>query len=399
MSKYRLFISSMLLWAIAFGMTACGQTPAVVSSPPLVSDQAVSPPSTPSVPTDQKSAIIQSTPMEMITPNEPDGIEGMATTQAQVMLTLIPDLQSKGVNVSKQGAYYRLDDHTSQVNAAYNRTLDNIEGFYISNFILQANLSWDKPDVRMVDLDSSGCGFAFHLNTDGDYELKIRIDGTATLQRVEYDTPYTYKAYMVRDEPYRSQFVSQGSEKITLVVNQNLTTFLADNRIIFQVEDKQFTSATYGKGLIAFLIENAQLGGEMNCTWTDVELWEISSSPTGDALPAEATRIPTQVLEAEDYYNQGAAFYKKGDYSQAIAAFTKAIELAPTVYVSYYSRGIMHFVRGDYPAALKDFNKTIELAPDLAVAYYRRGQIYQKSGDEEKAKMDFANATELGYTP
>jgi tetratricopeptide (TPR) repeat protein len=398
MFRYRLLISSILLWIIAFGMTACGQAPAT-SSLPATSNQAAAPPSAQNIPTSQKSTPVQSAQMELITPVSPDGIEGTATTQAQVMYTLIPDLQSKGVNVSKQGAFYKLDDHASQVKNAYSRTLDNIEGFFLSNFILHANLSWDKPEVRMVDLDSSGCGFAFHLNTDGDYELKIRMDGTATLQRLENDTPYTYKAYTLRNEPYRSQFIPQGSEKITLVVNQNLVTFLADDRIIFQIEDEQFSSETYGKGLLAFLIENAQLGGEMNCTWTDVGLWEISSALAGDALPPEATKIPTPVLEAEDYYNQGAAFYKRGDYSQAIVAFTKAIELAPTVYVSYYSRGILYFVRGDYPAALKDFNKTIELAPDLAVAYYRRGQLFQKTGDEEKAKSDFAKATELGYTP
>lgn len=398
MYKNRLLLSSSFLWAIVFAITACGQTPAASPMPPI-SDQAASPLDNASIPPEQQITPAQPIQVDMITPVSPVGIEGMATVQAQDMSALIPDLQAKGVNVSKQGAYYKIEDHTAQVKEAYNRTLDNIEGFYLSDFILQANLSWAKPDVRMADLDSSGCGFAFHLNTDGDFELKIRIDGTATLQRLENDTPYTYKAYTLRNEPYRSQFTSQGSEKVILVVNKDLMTFLADNRIIFQVEDKQFSSQMYGKGMLAFLIENAQVGGEMNCTWTEVGLWEISSTVAGDTPPEEATQIPTPVLEAEDYYNQGAAFYKKGDYSQAIVAFTKAIEISPTVYVSYYSRGVMHFVRGDYPAALKDFNKTIELAPDLAVAYYRRAQIYQKNGDDEKAKTDFEKAAELGYTP
>lgn len=401
MFKKRFLVTSRFLWIIALLVTACGPRPSAPADRTTTS-QATSPASITAAsaePASVPSAPLQPTLSAELTPLEIESLEGQATAQAQSMLTLIPLLQAKGVNVSKQGAYYKLDDHTITVKDPYSRDLDNIEGFYLSNFVMRATLSWDKPQASMVDLDNSGCGFSFHLNTDGGYELKIRIDGSAALHRIEYVTQYTYKAYSLRDEPYRSQFISQGGENIILVVNQNLVTFLADDRIIFQVEDEQFTSEIYGKGLIAYLIENSKLGGEITCNWTAVELWEINPVSAVDVLTQEATLVPTPPLEAEDYYNQGVTLYRKGDYSQAIVAFTKAINLSPTVYVSYFSRGILHYVRGDYPAALKDFNKTIELMPDLAVAYYRRGQVYEKIGDEEKSNADFEKAEELGYIP
>ncbi len=398
MAKMRSFISFFLLCCVVLGISACAKTPAAPGIDPTAS-LANTPSAAPLLSAAPMTTPIQGRQTE--TPPVPplNSVEGMATAQAQAMYSFITDLQSKGVTVSKQGTYHKLEDHTITVVDPYTRTLDNIEGFFLSNFILRADLSWNKPDVRMIDKDNSGCGFAFHLNTDGDYDMKIRIDGSAALHRIENDTQYTYKAYTLRNEPYRSQFVSQGSEKIILVVNQNLVTLLADDHIIFQVEDEQFTSEIYGKGLIAYLTENSQVGGEMVCTWTNAELWEISPNTGANAQSEQATTAPTPVLEAEDYYNQGVSFYKKGNYSHAIDAFTKAIDLAPSVYVSYFSRGILQYVRGDYPAALKDFNRAIELAPDLAVAYYRRAQVYEKAGDQEKADADYKKADDLGYKP
>ncbi len=342
------------------------------------------------------SATPASTPTASISPTLT--FEQRATAQVQAKLSLLQDLQAKGYFNSVQGTYHDVDSREYSVTGKYARDVELIEGYYLSDFILRADIAWAKPNVRAVDKDNSGCGFSFHVNTDGAYELKFKVDGSASVHRLENETQYSFKGFQLQQVPYRVQFSPEGKETVTLIVYDEKIIVLADDREILQASDDKLVSDKYGSGLLAYVMENSGLGGDFSCSWSNVELWEINGGAAGASTVPAATTLPTPSWNAENYYNLGVTLYQKGDYRTAIENFSKAIELAPDVYVSYYARAILYYERSNYPEALKDLDKTIQLSPELGVAYFRRAQVYEKLGETEKAQADFAKAQDLGYS-
>ena len=55
---------------------------------------------------------------------------------------------------------------------------------------------------------------------------------------------------------------------------------------------------------------------------------------------------------------------KKGDYDQAIADFSRAIELNPDNAEYWYDRGAAYLRKRDYNQAIADYARACQLAPD-----------------------------------
>ena len=97
--------------------------------------------------------------------------------------------------------------------------------------------------------------------------------------------------------------------------------------------------------------------------------------------------------EAEGYNNSGIAYIKKNELEQAIASFSKAMELDPSYADAYCNRGVVYYFKGEYDRALTDYNEAIELDPRHVVTYNNRGVAYSNEGEQEKAIGDFTRAT------
>ena len=86
----------------------------------------------------------------------------------------------------------------------------------------------------------------------------------------------------------------------------------------------------------------------------------------------------------------GKALYTGSiDLEQAIADYSKAIELNPDDVLAYNNRGIAYTDLGDYERAITDYYKAVELDPNYALAYYKRGNAYVDIGELEHAIADF----------
>ena len=57
--------------------------------------------------------------------------------------------------------------------------------------------------------------------------------------------------------------------------------------------------------------------------------------------------LPTDAEEYLEALNRGNAFFVRGEFDEAIAAFTEAIQIDPQRSLAYYSRLAAHFANGD----------------------------------------------------
>ncbi len=115
-----------------------------------------------------------------------------------------------------------------------------------------------------------------------------------------------------------------------------------------------------------------------------------------EAIAAYTQAIETAPRDARAYKHRGLAYAKLGDMQQAQQDLSRAVALDPQDAVAHNQRGIASFAAGNAQAALKDFTKTIELQPQLAEAYNNRGIIARKLGDYRQAGKDFERAVQLG---
>jgi ketosteroid isomerase-like protein len=98
---------------------------------------------------------------------------------------------------------------------------------------------------------------------------------------------------------------------------------------------------------------------------------------------------------AQEYYNRGNIYGKKGNLIQAISDYTKAIEINPIFTEAYYNRGNTYEKQGNLTQAISDYTKAIETNPKYAAAYCNRGNVYQTQGNLPLAIADYNKALEI----
>lgn len=80
------------------------------------------------------------------------------------------------------------------------------------------------------------------------------------------------------------------------------------------------------------------------------------------------------------YVNRGADYGAIGQYDNAIADFSKALELDPSNINAHDGRGAAYVLKGQYDLALADFKKVIQMDPSMADYYIGVGLFDQKEG-------------------
>ena len=105
---------------------------------------------------------------------------------------------------------------------------------------------------------------------------------------------------------------------------------------------------------------------------------------------------------AEYYFGRGRAYMQMGKNVEAIADYTKVIQLegntanAPkNLSVTYHNRGLLHGMTGKNALAIADLTQAIKLRPEYASAYKVRGLVYRKMGNVKAAEADMQTAERL----
>jgi tetratricopeptide (TPR) repeat protein len=75
-------------------------------------------------------------------------------------------------------------------------------------------------------------------------------------------------------------------------------------------------------------------------------------------------------------------------YDQAIADYTKAIELKPDFADAFVNRGNIYGLNGLYDQAISDSTKVIQLKPNDAIGYNNRAWNYHLAGRDAEGLPD-----------
>jgi tetratricopeptide (TPR) repeat protein len=94
-------------------------------------------------------------------------------------------------------------------------------------------------------------------------------------------------------------------------------------------------------------------------------------------------------LNATEWFEKGYALDESSNYTAAVIAYSKAIELAPQYASTYFNRGNTYINLDNYNQAIKDYDQAIVLNPQLVKAYGNRGNAYRALGDIKLAIQDY----------
>jgi TonB family protein len=115
-----------------------------------------------------------------------------------------------------------------------------------------------------------------------------------------------------------------------------------------------------------------------------------------EALAAFSRAIAEYAHDARFYRNRGIVYQHSGDYQKAIADFNHALTLAASDAITLNQRGIAYFQWQEFHKAIEDFTAALASDPKLAAAYHNRGIVYRQLGNYRAALDDIQQADQLG---
>jgi len=142
-----------------------------------------------------------------------------------------------------------------------------------------------------------------------------------------------------------------------------------------------------------------------------LEVAELSSSRghRSQAIAAYSLAIDSSPDRGDVYCSRASLYELENQFDRAIADYSEAIRLDPEEDSVYSKRGIVHVKAESYAEAVVDFTKCLELTDtpldskvleefrlrDRASVYAERADAYRRQGNVERAQSDIRKALEL----
>lgn len=148
----------------------------------------------------------------------------------------------------------------------------------------------------------------------------------------------------------------------------------------------------------------------MDCVDAENETCALEAFENAIAEYSKAIELNHGAIKS--YYNRGQAHQERGDiyfdlgmdeaatdaYDKAKDDFSQVIDQQPDdrnmLTDALYNRGMLYYQDASFAEAIADFDKAIELAPEDSELYLQRGDIYAEMGKTDLAIADFSKAIE-----
>jgi tetratricopeptide (TPR) repeat protein/predicted aspartyl protease len=124
---------------------------------------------------------------------------------------------------------------------------------------------------------------------------------------------------------------------------------------------------------------------------------QASVAPPATAAAAAPPPDPNSnaPTDAAGFARRGAADFGRRDFAQALADFSRAIELEPQNPEPYFARARVRLASGERVLAMADLDDGLKLAPDNVEALVERGGLFLASKDLARGKADLDHAAQL----
>ncbi len=107
--------------------------------------------------------------------------------------------------------------------------------------------------------------------------------------------------------------------------------------------------------------------------------------PKSIAVKQEGEKGQTLTSDVLNHFNSGVTFYNRKEFSKAIHAYQKVIELDPTYVEAYNNLGILYQTMGDAKSAFEAYQKATEVNPRYEKGYNNLGLLFLLEGRYEEA--------------
>jgi tetratricopeptide (TPR) repeat protein/S1-C subfamily serine protease len=271
-------------------------------------------------------------------------------------------------------------------------------------------------EKRMRDLLNLAINFVFkikHLDTFNDpielinYANRLwRIgeyeDALVALNIAIKIQPELYHAWYLQGLVLQAQKNSPFNKRKSKPTNQEILASFSMATII----EPNFSPAWRWRGMLLQLSEQHEqaiqsINEGISLDSKDNRLYQLK----GDSLAKleqykDAIAAYTRSLEIKPnsyaYFNRGYLkhTYNK-EYKRALSDYTEAIKLDPNLVKAYESRGVVRNALGDTQGALDDYTQAIKLKPDYAEVYVRRGTVNFLLKNKKEALVDYEKAIRL----
>ncbi|WP_392482514.1 tetratricopeptide repeat protein [Nostoc sp. C110] len=168
-------------------------------------------------------------------------------------------------------------------------------------------------------------------------------------------------------------------------------------------------------GKISFGIDQLLYGGGL---WCYLEQLQSSLNNSSRQQPSIYKYLPKQEILSKPTNNQllksffqpeynnnedlntlyaklGDEYFEKGEYTNAIVNYSKALQVTSSDIDLYYKRGLTHYQIGDYEAAIADYSQAIQMNIQDAKSYNKRGLALSQLGRLEEAINDYTQAIRI----
>jgi serine/threonine protein kinase/tetratricopeptide (TPR) repeat protein len=123
-------------------------------------------------------------------------------------------------------------------------------------------------------------------------------------------------------------------------------------------------------------------------------LSELPSPPWDEVLRFYQAALAARPESERMHVWVGHTLLRMGRSDEALAAFSKLIELKADNATGWYGRGLAYANLRQWDMAIADFGRAIELKPDYADAWFERGKANVQLGQGDKAVADVSQGVE-----
>lgn len=100
--------------------------------------------------------------------------------------------------------------------------------------------------------------------------------------------------------------------------------------------------------------------------------------------------------EYNNFYLRGWSYLTIHEFKNALADFSKLLEIDQTEFDRYYNRGWLYYEIGDFHNMVADFNQLVKFPPQDRRFYADRGCAYQIMGLYNNTLDDYNTAISMG---